>query len=745
MTVHLEGPDAAVYGALDNPSLNPQAAFEVVPGAVWDSPIGRYQFRSGAITYLYRVQNHPTGCLFEGEGTLTFAPPSPIERGQLYRFCRDSVLTATFTRVYFRFFDSASTAGLDACLGRRVVAHPRRDGVIETSEARANDDLSTRLAARGWQALFDTLGASRFLYACPTLKDQNRLHFVWDDAEREPISVWQVPAGVQRRGTVDLVSSSDRPRSTPELMDRPSLVDGGFDIRRYDSEVEIAPSTVISIDTRLTVDIRRRDLTGLEFTLAPELTIDSVSVAGDNAPFVYDGDGGWMIVRTRQPFEPGDSTSVRLWYHGRNMLYRSPWGDFFISYTTRWLPVSAPFHRAMYLTTFRFPKYYDLVSCGRQLLDSVGSELRVTRWDTYEPAAFISFNYGSFDRLSIPVDSGPRLDIYRSRNHHRGIFAGDIRKDVAADIGGALRLFSQAFGPYPWDHLAATEIPGDHGQGFPQLLHLAWYSFETSEKGVTDAFRAHEVAHQWFGHLVGWETYHDQWLSEGFAEYSGALYVESRHPRREIFYNLLREWRRQILQPGGHEDWHQGPGVAPIWLGVRCASTGSPASYRNLVYFKGAYVLHMLRQMLHDFQSGSDQQFWDMMHDYVDRYAHTQASTADFQQVVEAHVGMPMDWFFNQWVYGVQIPRFEYRWQRERTADGRWVVHGQIDQFDTDSAFRNFMPITLVFDAGQWTFRQEVKGAHTIFQTPPLESKPRQVLFNDYLTILCREKVVEHP
>jgi hypothetical protein len=146
-----------------------------------------------------------------------------------------------------------------------------------------------------------------------------------------------------------------------------------------------------------------------------------------------------------------------------------------------------------------------------------------------------------------------------------------------------------------------------------------------------------------------------------------------------------------------------------------------------------------------DYQSGSDDRFFAMMRDYVTTFAGMDASTDDFRRIVEKHLRMPMEWFFNQWIYGTQIPRFEYHWGRVRQTDGRWVVKGQIDQFDADPPFRVFMPVTLQFRAGQRTFVQEINSRHTEFETPPLDAEPEGVMFNDYRTALCHEKVVGKP
>jgi hypothetical protein len=479
--------------------------------------------------------------------------------------------------------------------------------------------------------------------------------------------------------------------------------------------------------------------------MAPKLDVDSVALDGVPAPFIYNEDGGWLLARSAKALGAGDSLTIGVWYRGKRLLEKLPWGAFYIHNTTLWLPRAARRRRATYETQFEFPKHYELVSVGEQVSDTVIGDRRLTRWRTYGAESFISFNYGSFELLTEQIENGPELRIYRGKNHLDGLFSGDFKKTVAANIEGAVRLFSSIFAPYPWDHLSATEIPGGHGQGFPQLLHLAWVSFQSERKGVTDAFRAHEVAHQWFGHIVGWKTYHDQWLSEGFADYAGALYLQARYPDNEEFLQELEDWRNLILQKGGRGLWHDGPDVAPIWLGFRCSSFKSPASYHYLVYAKGAYVLHMLRQMLFDYERNSDDRFFAMMQDFVSRYEGMDASTEDFLRVVQQHVHQDMKWFFDQWVYGTQIPRFEYQWSRTQRPDGRWVVQGRIEQFDTSPPFRVFMPISIEFDGGKQTFLQEINAAAAEFTSEPLSGKPKNVSFDDYLTILCREKTVRKP
>jgi len=744
LVVEITGPDRIVYDSLAAPQAAASSCFDVVPQSTFATDLGTYTFLDGTLTFFERVGGRPTGCLFRGRGRLDFCPLDANERAQLARFCKDTVLAADVGDVYFRYFDTAFSMRLRHCGGDLSGEKPPAPKELASYEVRAADDLTLALPVRGWQ-LLSSDPLPRFLYIQPEVKGQRRLHFLLDETADEPVTVWRVPAGAHGKGTIDLVCSYDRPRTAEEVRQRSDLRRGGFDVASYKTDATIERSGDMALDVTVTASVRRRNLRFWEFYCAPELKLDSIRIGGVACGFVYHKRGAWIVAADPETRSTGDTVDVRFHYRADELLDKYPWGDFAVRYTTRWLPVGAPHRRASYETTFRFPKHYDLVSCGDRLSDSTGGDWRIQRWRTIGRAAFISFSIGSFERLGRQIEGGPLLEIYRSRNHQRGLFAGDINSDVAEDIAGALQLFDTLFGRYPWPHLAATEIPAGHGQGFPQLLHLGWQSFEHSQKGVTDAFRAHEVAHQWFGHYVGWDSYRDQWLSEGFAEYAGAMYVQARYDGNEEFFKLVRQWRDDILEVGGGPFWHEGPQVAPIGLGYRCSSVSSPGSYLQLVYAKGAYVLHMLRQMMYDYQQGTDERFLRMMQDYVSQGAGKDATTIDFQHIAERHVGSSLDWFFDQWVYGVTIPRYEYSWRVEPAGAERWIVHGQIDQFDTDSTFTAIMPVTYVFDEGRRTVLQRVTGPQTTFSTPPLDLKPRQVVFNDYHSILCREKVVSRP
>ncbi len=158
-----------------------------------------------------------------------------------------------------------------------------------------------------------------------------------------------------------------------------------------------------------------------------------------------------------------------------------------------------------------------------------------------------------------------------------------MKEVVGSDVLNSMKFFQNVFRAAPAEHFYATEMPYFHGEAFPGLVHLSWSTFQnTQEDGFDEVFRAHEVAHQWWGLGVDFTSYHDQWLSEGFASFSGLWYLQTLRKDNDKYFGMLDRWRADILNRRMIPDrsgWDSGTA-----LGM------DEAGYNVMVYRKGAWV-----------------------------------------------------------------------------------------------------------------------------------------------------------
>lgn len=268
------------------------------------------------------------------------------------------------------------------------------------------------------------------------------------------------------------------------------------------------------------------------------------------------------------------------------------------------------------------------------------------------------------------------------------------------------------------------------------------------DRGYWKVVTPHEVAHQWWGHTVGFSSYRDQWMSEGFADMSASLFLTLIEKNPKKFITFWNDERELLLErdPQGFRAIDAGP----LTMGYRTSNsrTGFDTT-RRLIYPKGAYVLHMVRMMMHDRQTG-DQHFKETMQDFVKTYAGKAATTEDFKAMLEKHLtremdldgNQKMDWFFNQYVYGTQLPNYKLDSSFDTGPDGDVVLSLKLTQSNVDDKFRMLVPLYLELADGNVAFlgRARISGNTSIEQKVPLKglkTKPRRAMVNYYDDVLA--------
>jgi aminopeptidase N len=237
-------------------------------------------------------------------------------------------------------------------------------------------------------------------------------------------------------------------------------------------------------------------------------------------------------------------------------------------------------------------------------------------------------------------------------------------------------------------------------------------------------------------------------MSEGFADMSASLFIQmvERDPKKFIEFWNDERWLLTQKDNQGFRAIDAGP----MTQGYRLdnSRTGYNVT-RMLIYPKGAYVLHMVRMMMWDRQTG-DQNFKATMQDFVKTYSGRSATTEDFKTIVEKHQtpemaaigGGKMDWFFDEYVYGTALPSYKFEPSFDKDANGDVVMSFKLTQSNVDQNFRMLVPIYLEMADGRVLplGRARLIGNTSIEQKVPLKGikdRPTNATINYFDDVLA--------
>lgn len=326
-----------------------------------------------------------------------------------------------------------------------------------------------------------------------------------------------------------------------------------------------------------------------------------------------------------------------------------------------------------------------------------------------QPVSFAAFAAGRIERHTEKRTIGKEDMLIEFYSVPTGV-ARIKESFVLSELGNCLNYFGTYFGKYPYDSFKAVVHPFSFGQGIATQLMIP--PADAANRAVFD-FLAHETSHQWWGNLVAWRSYRDQWLSEGFARYSGILYVGFRY-NTKAQKDLIEEARYHLPFPP-KTDTGVGTGkvaeIGPLILGRRLASRNTMNAYDQLIYDKGGLVLRMLHFLFTNPETGEGQAFFDMLADFVHRFQNSAASTEDFRRVASEHFARSpigrafgldsLDWFFKQWVYEARLPSYQLEYRVDRAQDGKFVLNWTVTQQNAGPDWFMPLPLELKFKGNQ--------------------------------------------
>lgn len=697
-----------------------------------------FNLKSGELYFITPVENRVTAAVFIGDGEMTLVPPTDVEKNSIKIFTGEGGITESFNRLVLRFTDKTF---------EEVKSSPNatmKTGGPQASHARSayheNQDLLHKQLHDNTElrTLYDVYDQARegFFTAFINGKRFNKLIFLIDPLgvpNATPEEVGLLSYGETDGGIWLAFHHEDEfKKGTASSSEDNRLID----ITHHEIDAAIKGTTIAATD-RLTFRNLRSGTRVVPFNLYRTLRVSKVQDAdGNDLSFIQEDkneDADFGVIMSK-PLEAEKTYTLSIQYEGGDALRDSGGGNFILIPRSTWYPGNANVlfaeDRAIFDMTFRYPSKYTFVGTGSPTApDTKEGDISTAKWSSGQTElAVAGFNYGKFKKKAVTdKDSGYEIESYANievpdelkdiqtqieRLESQGyktmttlgsITTTSMAEAALADAQNASRIYNMYYGKLPYGRVAITQQPaGFFGQAWPTLVYMPYLAFIDATqrtqllgtRGGTDTFwryvAPHEIAHQWWGHIIGWDSYHDQWMSEGFAEFSASLYVQFIRGN-DKFIEFWEDLRKQVVEATPQTKDKRPYTIGPVTQGYRLNNGKTGGAARFLIYPKGAYILHMLRMMMYSQNKGGDARFQEMMKDFVQTHFNKDVSTEDFKAIVEKHMtpemnvtnNGKMDWYFNEWVYGTQVPAYklEYNVSSEGMLTGKVTQSGVSDDF----------------------------------------------------------------
>jgi hypothetical protein len=700
--------------------------------------VATFTLNSGKLYWVKPIASRTVMAVFLGNGRFTFTPPTTVEREQLERAIKSQSADISFTSLVLLFADTTFNE-----LSRKTTL--KKDDNLEDATDVLKDNMSfISNAGKEW---IDKDIASCFLEKQQSdlfysffIDDKNSRHYHFavspDDAEEISFAI-QDEHTFRNKMQFALVNQFHRMEDYQHGIQMDERKDFTT-IDDYVTSMNIEDGlSMAQVSATLTVTPRYNGRRWLRYRLSSLFNIDSIQWDKMVNSKDYMKIGSELWIRAKEPLKKGVKEKITITYSGKifDRIENYIWMTIG---STMWYPRNSETERSTFTMKFTIPENYKLWAGGDLIEESKTDGTITTVWKVSIPAIHNTFSIGLFKEKLIEDKRIPPVRLLY------GLYS-KMQQDVANDLLYSLIFYSSIFGKPPFDKMTAAELYESHGQAFPGFLQLSYYTFQTAKSdGSQESFVAHEMAHQWWGMALGWTNYHDQWISEAFSEYSSLMYMQSVLKDNDKFFKRLKKFKTSIMN-SRKSIFGDGIEQAPIWLGWRTAtSSANQGDYSLLIYKKGAWVLHMLRNMMMDLNTFSDERFLAMLKDFYTTYYGKDPTTQDFQAIVEKHTQQKMDWFFNQWIYGSKIPKYKVAYQTTQTPEGKFKVRMRIITENVPSDFMMVIPVLADFgDKGSAPLRIVVKGNDTEFDLPLLPMEPKKINFNILESVLCDHEMVD--
>jgi len=371
---------------------------------------------------------------------------------------------------------------------------------------------------------------------------------------------------------------------------------------------------------------------------------------------------------------PGSQHTYTIFYEGipadgliisnNKFGSRGFFGDNWPNRAHNWLPcVDHPSDKATVTFNVEAPDHYTVVANGALKTEqTLENHRKLTQWVESQPLSpkVMVIGVADFavdhpgDAMGIPV-----WNYVYKENKEEGFKSYAYALDI-------LPFYITHIGPYPFEKCGNVQSKTRFG-GLENASAIFYYENSVGSPGV-ESLMAHEIAHQWFGDAATETQWQHLWLSEGFATYMTLCYLENKYGPDTLQKSLIAD-RKKVI---GFEKRRL----------TAIVDTTVKSDYMQLLnpnsYEKGGWVLHMLRRSI------GDKAFWNAIGTYYTFYRNKNASSADFEHVVDSVAHTDLHAFFHQWLNTPGHPHLNITWKYDPdkkavlidcTQQGDYVFH----------------------------------------------------------------------
>lgn len=771
-----EKPAETLYLQLGAVKLDPSRVYKVRDASL-SRPAIQISLQDGTIAFTQDVMGRITGAFFEGDGEVLLTPAGEVERRSMSLFTGMAILEEHFSTAYFRFNDDSANE-LKPDLRPPENAEEFITHWGETAQNLAQGDairlllsFSRMLPTKAGVSSSEAWDASdRFLHARLQGTKLGIFDVYYDSMSREQIEVGQAKTGESGATYYD-VWASFKPLTPTSKQGSEQAASDPIVVRDYKISTEVRPPREIHSHAQLQVEVKEAGARTLLFELSRSLRVESVKMDGQPAEFIHNPavEGTQLARRGNdvvavvlpEAAHAGQKISMEFTYGGE-VLAEAGTGLLYVGARGIWYP-NRGLAMANFDLKFEYPQEWTLVATGKPIPDPDAADVardigeKSARWVSERPIPVAGFNLGKYKMVT--AQAGPVVvDTYATPNVERDFpNAGTrvieselpsrrpplplppavilparpspVRNEVTVgeSAARAIRYYAERFGPYPYSSLALTQFPGRDSQGWPGLVFLSSYAFldeRDREQLHFDSLRsleqqiipAHETAHQWWGDLISWSSYRDQWFSEGLANYCALMMLEEKNPAG--FREIMNKYREDLVVL--NKDGVSPKDAGPVTLGGRLLSSRLPEGYEAISYGRGTWLFHMLRTMLNDASAqeskrgghnvpGPDEPFVRALRKVRERYQGKAISTRELLSVFAEDLPpslryegkQSLDWFLDGWVNGTALPRLELKTVKFTSKGTGTVVTGTILQKDAPENLVTSVPVYGVLSGKQ--------------------------------------------